>query len=49
MVGRSKPPVWHQVAYVSEVLGNLVFALELTIMPELGLFVLNKSVVAFGL
>ena len=29
---RSKPPVWHQVAYVSDVLGKSVFALELIIL-----------------
>ena len=42
MGGRSRPPVWHQVIYVSsEVLDNSVFALE----P----FVMVKSDAAFGL
>ena len=40
VVGRSRPPVWHQVIYVSEVLGNSVFALEL--------FVTVKSDATFG-
>ena len=50
---RSKPPVWHQVAYISEVLGNSVFALELVILFEsafaLELTGLFKSVFALEL
>ena len=41
VVGRSRPPVWHQVIYVSEVSDNSVLTL--------GLFVMVKSDAVFGL
>ena len=50
---RSKPPVWHQVAYASDMLDNSVFALELISLFKsvfaLELFVKLESVFALEL